>query len=123
MQELPNNIRVGMKVFDSQHHEIGKIDDLKFAENATDPQIEPADIDATDRRDSRESILESIAEAFGKEELPETLRDRLLTEGYIRLDTKGLLARDRFILPSQIVSATGDEVVLNVDKDALIKRP
>jgi hypothetical protein len=123
MQELPTNIRVGMTVFDSRHHEIGKIDDLKFAENATDPYIEPADIDGTDRRDGRESILESIAEAFGKEELPEALRDRLLREGYIRLDTAGLMARDRFILPSQIASAGGDEVMLNVDKDELIKRP
>ena len=33
------------------------------------------------------------------------------------------MARDRFILPSQIASATGDEVLLNVDKDELIKRP
>ena len=123
MQELPANIRVGMKVFDTHHHEIGKIDDLKFAENATDPDVVTADIDGTDRRDNRETVLESIAEAFGKEELPEVLRERLLTEGYIRLDTKGLMARDRFILPSQIASATGDEVLLNVDKDELIKRP
>ena len=77
----------------------------------------------TDRRNTRETVLESIADAFGKEELPEALRDRLLTEGYIRLDTKGLLAKDRFILPSQIASAVGDEVTLNVDKDQLIKRP
>ena len=123
MQELPTNIHVGMKVFDSHRHEIGKIDDLKFAENATDPDVVPADIDGTDRRDTRETVLESIADAFGKEELPEALRDRLLTEGYIRLDTKGLLAKDRFILPSQIASAVGDEVTLNVDKDQLIKRP
>src|ERR1700712_614347 len=121
MQELPTNIHVGMKVFDSHRHEIGKIDDLKFAENATDPDVVPADIDGTDRRDTRETVLESIADAFGKEELPEALRDRLLTEGYIRLDTKGLLAKDRFILPSQIASAVGDEVTLNVDKDQLIK--
>ncbi len=123
MHELPSTIHVGMKVFDSHHHEIGKIDDLKFAENATDPEIVAADIDSTDRRSDRDSILESIAEAFGKEELPETLRDRLLSEGYIRLDTKGLLARDRFILPSQIASTVGDEVLLNVGKDQLIKQP
>ena len=89
----------------------------------TDPDVEPADIDGTDRRNSRESILGSIAEAFGKEELPETLRDRLLTEGYIRLDTKGRSAKDRFILPSQIASASGEEINLNVVKDDLIKRP
>jgi hypothetical protein len=123
MQTLPESIHVGMKVFDSHHKQIGKIDDLKFSENEDDPEVTPAEIDGTDRRDRRDTILQSIAEAFGKEELPEVLRDRLLTEGYIRLDTKGLMAKDRFILPDQIASATGDEVMLNVDKDQLIKRP
>jgi hypothetical protein len=123
MQELPRDIHNGMTVYDSQRHKIGKVDDFKFSENAIDPSVEPADIDGTDKRNARESILESIAEAFGKEELPETLRDRLLTEGYIRLDTKGLLAKDRFILPSQIASAAGDEINLSVAKDDLIKRP
>ena len=121
MQNLPADIHLGMKVFDSHRHEIGKIDDLKFAENATDPDVVAADIDATDKR-SRDSIIENIAEAFGSEELPEVLRDRLLTEGYIRLDTKGIFARDRYILPDQIASTTSDEVMLNVEKDDLIKR-
>ena len=123
MQELPRDIHNGMTVYDSQRHKIGKVDDFKFSENATDPGVEPADIDGTDRRNQRESILGSIAEAFGAEELPESLRDRLLTEGYIRLDTAGLLAKDRFILPSQIASAAGEEINLNVAKDDLIKQP
>ena len=55
--------------------------------------------------------------------MPETLRERLLREGYIRLDADGLFAADRYILPSQIASAAGDEVTLNVEKDQLIKRP
>ena len=123
MQTLPESIHRGMKVFVSHQQQIGKSDDLKFSETEDDPEVTPAEIDGTDRRDRRDTILQSIAEAFGKEELPEVLRDRLLTEGYIRLDTKGLMAKDRFILPDQIASATGDEVMLNVDKDQLIKRP
>ncbi len=123
MDSLPRDIHIGMKVYDSRHKSIGKIDDFRFSENEDNPDVVPADIDGTDKRQGRDSILENIAEAFGKEELPEVLRDRLLTEGYIRLDTKGLLAKDRFILPSQIASAAGDEVMLNVEKDELIKRP
>ena len=122
MQTIPENLRKGMTVYDSMHNKIGKVDDFKYSENETDPDVIPADIDGTDKR-GHESILESIAEAFGKEEIPQPLRDRLLTEGYIRLDTAGLLAKDRFILPDQIASATGDEIVLNVAKDDLIKRP
>ena len=122
MQTIPENLRKGMTVYDSMHNKIGKVDDFKYSENETDPDVIPAEIDGTDKR-GHESILESIAEAFGKEEIPQPLRDRLLTEGYIRLDTAGLLAKDRFILPDQIASATGDEIVLNVAKDDLIKRP
>ena len=123
MQTLPENLHKGMTVYDSMRKKIGKVDDFKYSENETDPDVVPADLDGTDKRDGRESILDSIAEAFGKEEIPEPLRSRLLVEGYIRLDTAGLLAKDRFILPDQIASAAGDEVVLNVAKDDLIKRP
>ena len=123
MQTLPRDIHKGMTVYDSMQKAIGKVDDFKFSENEDDPNVMPADVDGTDRRNARETVLESIAEAFGKEELPAVLRDRLLTEGYIRLDTKGLLAKDRFILPDQIASAVGDEVRLNVAKEDLIKRP
>ena len=123
MQMLPENLHKGMIVYDSMHKKIGKVDDFKYSENETDPDVIPADLDETDKLHGRESILESIAEAFGKEEIPEPLRSRLLNEGYIRLDTKGLLAKDRFILPDQIASAAGDEVMLNVAKDDLIKRP
>jgi hypothetical protein len=123
MDTLPRDIHIGMTVYDSAHHAIGKVEDFKFSENEDNPDVQPADIDGTDRKNGRESILTAIAEAFGAEEIPEPLRDRLLREGYIRLDTKGLLAKDRFILPSQIASTVGDEIMLNVDKDQLVKRP
>ena len=123
MDTLPRDIHIGMTVYDSAHHAIGKVEDFKFSENEDNPDVQPADIDGTDRKNGRESILTAIAEAFGAEEIPEPLRDRLLREGYIRLDTKGLLAKDRFILPSQIASSVGDEIMLNVDKDQLVKRP
>jgi hypothetical protein len=123
MDTLPRDIHIGMTVYDSAHHAIGKVEDFKFSENEDNPDVQPADIDGTDRKDGRESILTAVAEAFGGEEIPTPLRDRLLREGYIRLDTKGLLAKDRFILPSQIASSFGDEITLNVDKDQLVKRP
>jgi hypothetical protein len=123
MHTLPRDIHIGMTVYDSAHHAIGKVEDFKFSENEEQPDVIPADIDGTDRKDRRESILVAIAEAFGGEDIPEPLKSRLLNEGYIRLDTKGLLAKDRFILPSQIDSAFGDEITLNVDKDQLVKRP
>jgi hypothetical protein len=121
MQTLPRDIHTGMTVLDIDRKEIGKIEDFKFSENEDQPGVTPADIDGTDRQQD-DSLIADVARAFAPDDLPQTLRDRLLTEGYIRLDTKGLFAADRYILPDQIVSSTGDELMLNVRKDDLMKR-
>ena len=67
-------------------------------------------------------LIQDLAEAFAPDGMPEVLRERLLSEGYIRLDSNGLFAADRYILPEQIASVSGDELVLTVDKDELMKR-
>jgi hypothetical protein len=121
MQTLPRDIHTGMTVLDIDRKEIGKIEDFKFSENEDQPDVTPADIDGTDRQPD-DSLIADVARAFAPDDLPETLRDRLLTEGYVRLDTKGLFAADRYILPEQIISSTGDELMLNVRKDDLMKR-
>lgn len=121
MERLPERIEVGMKVYDSELREIGKVDGLKYPENATAPGIEPATVDAADRDDA--TLVDAVAEAFGREEVPEPLRSQLLRDGYVHLDTKGLFSSDRYILPEQIARMTGDGIQLNVTKDALIKRP
>ena len=121
MQTLPPEIHKGMKVFDRTRKEIGRIDDFRFSENEDWPDVEPSDLDASDRRRATFG-LENLAEAFGVERLPQELRERLLREGYIRVDTAGLFSADRYILPEQIASATKDAVTLNVSEDELIRR-
>jgi hypothetical protein len=123
MERLPDQIQVGMKVFDSEHHEIGRIDGLKYPENQTAPGVEPATVDAADNAPDNNRLVEAVAEAFGREDVPEPLRSQLLRDGYLHLDTKGLFAKDRYILPEQIARLTADGIQLNVTKDALIKRP
>jgi len=123
MKTLPRDIHIGMTVYDSGHKPIGTVEDFKFSENEEAPAVQPADIDANDRPIRRDGVLDSIADAFADKEIPEPLRSRLLLEGYIRLDTKGILAKHRYVLPSQIASSSGDEIRLNVTKDELIKRP
>ena len=124
MERLPEQIQVGMKVFDSEHHEIGTVDGLKFPENQVAPDVEPATVDAADDGDrDHDAIIDAVAQAFGREDIPEPLRSQLLRDGYVHLDTKGLFAKDRYILPEQIARMTTDGIQLNVTKDALIKRP
>jgi hypothetical protein len=122
MQQLPEAVRVGMKVFDSDGHHIGKVDGLKFPENAIAPEVEVAEVDeAVDERDT--TIIGAVAEAFGHEDIPEPLRSQLLRDGYVHLKASGLFAADRYILPEQISGLNADGIKLNVTKDALIKRP
>jgi hypothetical protein len=122
MQSFPQTIHVGMKVVDKDHKAIGEINDLRFPENAIDPAVEPAELDAKDRDPRPHSILGEIAEAFREDDMPEAVRERLLREGYIRIDADAPFTADHFALPSQIASASGDEVVLNIGRDELITR-
>ena len=122
MERLPDSIEIGMKVYDSEHREIGTVDGLKYPENAIAPDVEPATLDATDEREDN-TILDVVADAFGREEVPEPLRSQLLRDGYIHLDASGLFAADRYILPEQIARLLPDGIQLNVTRDALIKRP
>jgi hypothetical protein len=122
MQTFPQTIHVGMKVFDKDHDEIGRINDLRFPENAIDPDVEPAELDATDQDNRPRSIIGQIAETFREDDMPEAVRDRLLLEGYLRIDSDAPFAADHFVLPSQVASTTGEEVLLNIGKDELITR-
>ena len=81
------------------------------------PQISTGRIRAATTRSWLISPRHSAAKT-----LPEVVRDRLLREGYIRIDTSGIFTADRVALPSQVDSASADELVLNVDKDELLKR-
>ena len=118
MERLPEEIRVGMKVFDSEGHHIGKVDNLKFPENAVAPDTEVAEVDERD-----DTIVDVIADAFGHEQIEEPLRSRLLRDGYIHLDANGLFASDRYVLPEQISGLNADGIKLNVTRDALFKKP
>ena len=120
MDALPRDIQIGMKVYDNDRKHIGKVDDFKFAENADFEDVEAADLDGTEKQ-REPSIMGVIGEVFGAEELPQALRDRLLMEGYVRIDADGLFAGDRYILPEQIASASGQEMMLNVGKDQLLR--
>jgi hypothetical protein len=122
MERLPDSIDIGTKVFDSERHEIGKVDGLKYPENAVAPDIEPATTAGAETPEDN-TIIEAVADAFGGDEIPEPLRSQLLRDGYIHLDAKGFFARDRYILPEQIARVDAEGIQLNVTRDALIKRP
>ncbi len=123
MQVSLEGIRHGMKVVDAHNHEIGKVDWVRRSDDdPATPETEAADVAGAEDGTIRETFVDAIAEAFRGDDLPEELRERLLQHGFIRLDTAGLFAADRYILPEQIAGVSEDRVMLNVDKDDLIKR-
>jgi hypothetical protein len=120
MSSLLEQIREGMKVYDRSQAEIGRVEVVKFSDEDPDtPEPEVVDVNPIERQ-KRQTLLDIIAALFRDDALPEELRERLLREGFVRVDATGLLQPDRYVLPDQIASVSGDRVMLKVDKAELI---
>jgi hypothetical protein len=114
-------IHEGMKVFDRLQHEIGKVERVQIGDdNPATPEVEAAGPSHIEER--REGLIDDIADVFAPDELPEEVRERLLQQGFVRIDSSGLFAADRYVMADQIMSVSGDTVTLNVSKDELVKR-
>ena len=113
-------VHEGMKVYDRMHNEIGTVDYVQMSDdNPATEAVEAATPGNLRERD--DSLIDNIAEAFKPDELPEEVRKRLLQQGFIRIDSAGLFAADRYVAADQIMSVAGDELTLKVSKDELIK--
>jgi hypothetical protein len=117
-------IREGMNVHDRNGDHIGKVEHVYFGSDAgTTQQHTAGAASAPDPSLRGNSFVDNIAEAiFGDDDLPETLRARLINNGFLRIDSAGLFASDRYVMREQIASVSGDDVHLNVTRDELIKR-
>lgn len=116
------DVREGMKVFDSTNTEIGKVEWVKFGDDdPTTPEPEAGDVNRLDR-ERRDTLMDNIADVFDPNELPEEVREKLMLQGFVRIDADGLFAADRYVAPEQIERVTGDALMLNVSKDELVKR-
>lgn len=109
----------GMRVFDREHHEIGKVEWVQFGDD--DPDT--LEVEASGPRRDRDDVnlFDVIAKAFTSDNVPEELRDRLVHQGFVRIDADGLFQADRYVMPEQIDSVSSDGMTLNVTKDELIK--
>lgn len=119
-----NQVHEEMRVYDSNGDEIGKVRKV-FLGAVSDEMHErgkgPATAPDPEMRD--DSLFDNLAEAFSADDpLPEALRGQLLRQGFIRIDTAGLFASDRYATPDQIESVSDDTVRLNLTKDELIER-
>lgn len=120
--DVLRNVREGMKVVDSRHKEIGKVEFVQFGnDDPSTPEFEAETVEGME--DGRSpGLLDTVAEAFRTDELAPEVQERLLMQGFVRIDADGLFSADRYVLPDQIGGISGDELVLTVAKDDLMKR-
>jgi hypothetical protein len=116
------SVHEGMKVYDARNKEIGRVDWVQFGnDNPATPAAEAETVEGSgDPR--RDGLIDNVIDAFRVDELPESVRDRLLMQGFVRIDAEGIFAADRYILPDQISSVSDDGLTLKVEKEELVRR-
>ena len=122
MSNILEKVRKGMTVLDPSGAEIGTVEFVHLSdEDPSTPGPKPVTAGPS-TREERPSFVEFFADAFRTDDVPEPLQERLLRHGFMRLDASGLFSADRYVMPEQIASVSGDQVTLAVGKDALVKR-
>jgi hypothetical protein len=122
-RHLLGQIYEGMPVYDRTSHKIGTVECVYLGvvrEEASQRGDGPAT--ASSPSSSESSLIEDFAKAtVPQDQLPETLRQRLLRQGFLRIDSTGLFAADRYVMPDQIESVSGDGVMLHATRNELLK--
>ena len=122
MSTILEEIRKGMTVCDPSGAEIGTVEFVHLSdEEPSTPSSQPVTASPS-AQEQRHSLVDFLADAFRTDEVPEPLRARLLRHGFMRVDAAGLFSTDRYVMPDQIASVSGDQVTLAVGKDVLAKR-
>lgn len=113
------NVEQGMRVFDRENREIGKVEWVQFGDD--DPETPDVEASGPSGGGRDETLFNIMAKAFTTDNVPEELKDRLVHQGFVRIDADGLFQADRYVMPDQIDSVSGEGLMLNVTKEQLIK--
>ena len=131
-QEMPDNflthIHEGMDVYDGEDRKVGTVNMVYFGavnQEADERGLGPQSVSRSDDPNQGTTVA---GFAFGGVipgsddlgDVDEVLRNRMLREGFVKVDAAGLFSSDVFILPDQIESISDDAVHLRVPKDELI---
>lgn len=121
---LLTQIYEGMPVYDRTGQKIGTVEFVYLGAVSEETSLHgggPATASSPGRTES--SLIEDFAKAIAPQDrLPEALRERLLRQGFIRIGSTGLFTADRYVMPEQIDSVSGDHIVLHGTRDDLLKR-
>ena len=110
VRQLLMAVRKDMDVVDANGNNIGKVDDMYFGSPS-----------AADQGSRESSLIADLAHALvGGNSIPEVLRQRLLHDGYIRVNGSGLFSGHMYLLPEQIDVVATNTVAVNVTREELI---
>jgi len=114
----------GMTVYDRTGDKIGTVEHVYLGAVSEEADMRgggPGTASSPGKSES--SLIEDFARAiFPADQVPEPLRQRLLRHGFIRINSTGLFAADRYVMPDQIADVSEDRVTLRAIRDELIKR-
>lgn len=116
------HIREGMRVFDANNTVLGKVDFVHFGEVGSEA-AERGEGPATVKYpvDAKDTLMENLAQVFGKDNIAPELRSRLLQSGFVYVNVPGWLSHNRYVLPDQITQVTSEGVVLKATRAELVK--
>lgn len=108
-----HHVRTGMRVVDASGEEVGTVDDLKMGD--------PGAVTAAGQTSGQgDPISEVAADLTGREpDVPPQQAERMLREGYLKVDGKGLFSTDFYARAEQVARVEGDTVHLGVGRDEL----
>jgi hypothetical protein len=113
----------GMPVYDQSGDKIGTVEYVYLGEVAeVFEDFSPREQTSSTLNSKDGSLIEEFAKAILlTERVSDVWRERLLSYGFIRINSTGLFAADRYAMPSQIASVVDHHVMLCVNRNELIK--
>ena len=137
-ENLLAQVQKGMAVFDVHKQRVGTITDVYFGDTATEASRAKAnettishDLGTLPGTDTTQppsipaappANNEALSSSFRFENgLPDSIRARSLTQGFIRVRGAGLMPPGCYITPDQLASLKVRDVYLSVTRDQLIE--
>ncbi|MEU6796474.1 hypothetical protein ABZ907_32685 [Nonomuraea wenchangensis] len=111
-----SQVHTGMKVVDRDGKEVGTVELVKMG----DPQAATTDGQRTGRGPGFVPVLSDVF-SDAEPDLPPVLAARLLRTGFVKVDGRGLFARDLYVAPEQVARIEDNVVHLSTDGDSLAK--
>jgi hypothetical protein len=113
--DLIARVHDGMRVIDASGEDIGKVRLVRMG----DP--EAASVRGQEMSTGANWLADLGEVLVGGDDVPETLRHRLVRVGFIQIDATGWFNSDLAAGAFQIAGVETDTVLLNVNKDQLVK--